>query len=144
MAQDAIKDELLVHRLRTYRQALLVVLGVAFTLLVVVLPGGTVPGVVPPGWVALWVLTTFGGIPLGVLLLVGKGWRGMPMIQRRGTAMGFLLVGLINSFSLILGILYGHGDAGPLFCLPAAYGVALLLVYTRVFGDGQAHEELFP
>lgn len=138
-----MSEEKLNRALHEFKQALLVIFGIALSLLVISL-SGTEPQIsVPWGWSALWFATTIGSIPLGIVMLIGSWWRKLPLVERRGPAMGYLLVGLINFISLSLEWLWE--TSGTLVICPIVYGLLLLPVYVRIFNvkDGEK-EELFP
>ncbi len=133
--------------LHEFSRALLVVLGIVFTLLVVVVSGDTMwyGHGAPFGWFSLWFITTIGSVPLGVAMLIGSGWKMLPILQRRGTALGYLVAGFVNCLSLALHML-GTSRGVPIFIVPVfLYGLALMVVYTRVYGaEEKAKEEMFP
>jgi hypothetical protein len=138
-----VSEEKLNRALQEFKQALLVVFGIALSLLVISLSDSTSRQSVPWGWSALWVATTLGSIPLGVVMLIGSWWRKLPLAQRRGPAMGFLLVGLFNFVSLSLELLWE--TSGSLVICPIAYGLLLLPVYVRIYNvEDREKEELFP
>ena len=77
-------------------------------------------------------------------LLIGGGWRKLPISQRRGTAMGYLLAGFVNSFSLAVHM-SATAPGVPVYVLPVGYGLVLMVVYARVYAaEDKAKEELFP
>ena len=75
-------EEKLIRDLQRLRELFLVFLGVAVALLVTAAAGDT-PSFytgIPLGWFTLWIVLTIGSIPLGILLLLGPGWRRLPLI----------------------------------------------------------------
>ncbi len=134
-------DEQALQRLRLIREGLLVGGGIALTLLVTVFraPGESLGF----GWGALWLITTLGAVPLGILLLVGRSWKGIPLASRRGPAMGLLMIGFVNFFSLALNVMF-NSEVAPILCVPIAYALGLIAVYLRVFRGEAKAEELFP
>ena len=140
------EEEKYTRYLHEFSRALLVVLGIVFTLLVNVMAGDLLQyryGA-PFGWFVLWLITTVGSIPLGTTLLIGSGWRKLPISQRRGPAMGYLVVGFMNFFSLAIFML-GSAPGVPAYAMPIGYGLVLMLVYARVYAsEDKAKEELFP
>jgi hypothetical protein len=144
MSEDKVARALL-----QYKQALLVVLGIVFALWVIALTGDTVFHLyeVSAGWFGLWLATTIGSIPLGIAMLISNWWRILPLTDRRTTAMGYLLVGFINFFSLALHLRFLGGATG-LLCIsgiPVVYGLILVPVYVRVYvAEDKDREELFP
>jgi hypothetical protein len=140
------EEEKYTRFLHEFSRALLVVLGIAFALLVFVIAGDTKPYMheTPFGWFTLWLITTIGSVPLGSAMLIGSGWRKLPISQRRGPAMGYLVVGFINFFSLAIFVL-GSAPGVPAYLVPIGYGLMLMLVYARVYGaEDKAKEEMFP
>ena len=138
-----MSEDKLNRALREFKQALLVIFGIALSLLVIALSGTEPRLAVPWGWSALWVATTVGSIPLGIVMLIGSWWRKLPLVERRGPAMGYLLVGLINFISLSLELLWE--TSGTLVICPIVYGLLLLPVYVRVYNvEDREKEELFP
>jgi hypothetical protein len=140
------EEEKYTRYLHEFSQALLVVLGVVFTLLVVVVSGDTMwyGHGAPFGWFALWFITTTGSIPLGVAMLIGGGWKKLPISRRRATAMGYLLVGFVNFFSLAVHM-STTAPGIPIYILPVGYGLVLMVVYARVYNaEDKAKEEMFP
>jgi len=139
-------EDVLTQRLQQLRSALLVVYGVVVTLLVVVLFGDLRDffSEAPAGWFTMWFLTTFASIPMGIFLLVGKTWRSIPLIERRGPGMAYLLAGFLNALSLALYSSVAGGEPS-LLCLPGGYGLVLLLVYARIYHhEDRVREETFP
>jgi hypothetical protein len=134
-------DERALQRLKVLREVLLVSSGIVLTLLLTVFRQGGES--LPFGWIALWVITTFGCVPMGIYLLIGSSWRAVPLGSRRGPAMGYLLVGFANFFSLALNVMY-TSEVAPILFVPLVYALGLGAVYLRLFrGEGKA-EELFP
>jgi len=83
---------------------------------------------------------------LGIVMLVGSWWRQMPLVDRRGTAMGYLLVGFINFISPAF-LARWYSSASYVFTIPLAlaYGIVMLIVYARLNTVKQGEkEELFP
>jgi hypothetical protein len=141
MSEDKVARALL-----QYKQTLLVILGIVFTLWVIALTGDAVYHLygVSAGWFGLWLATTIGSIPLGIAMLISNWWRNLPLIDRRGTAMGYLLVGFINFISLALHLRF-LGKAISLVCIPVVYGLMLIIVYVRVYvAEDKDRETLFP
>lgn len=136
-----MSDEHALQRLKVLREILLVSAGVVLTLLVTVFRQGLED--LPFGWTALWVITTLGCVPMGIFLLIGRAWKGVPLGQRRGLVMGYLLVGFVNFFSLALNVMY-TSEVAPILCVPLAYALGLGVVYLRVFRGESKAEELFP
>jgi len=140
------EEEKYTRYLHVFSRALLVVLGIVFTLLVVVVSGDTMwyGHGAPFGWFSLWFITTLGSVPLGVAMLIGSGWKKLPISRRRGTAMGYLLAGFVNFFSLAVHM-STTAPSVPVYVLPVGYGLALMVVYARVYNaEDKAKEEMFP
>jgi len=129
-----------------FRRALLFVFGSVFTLLVTAAAGDTTPGKalfgVLIGWFILWLITTIGGIPLGIVMLIASGWRQLPLTERRGIAIGYLLVGLVNFLSLSIHV--AHSVPGfPAYAPVVIYGLVFSVVYAKVYATDEKSEELF-
>lgn len=130
-----------------FRRALLFIFGSVFTLLVAAAAGDTTRGEalfgVPIGLFILWLVTTIEGIPLGIVMLVAPGWRQLPLTERRGIAVGYLLVGLVNFLSLSFHVT--HAVPGfPAYAPAVIYGLAFSAVYAKVYATDEISEELFP
>lgn len=141
-----MSEEVLERRFQQIRQALFAAYGVVLSLLVIVLFGDLYSfyGVLPAGWSALWLLSTFAVIPMGIFLLAGRTWRPTPLPQRRGPAMSYLLAGFLNFLSLAVFTQYQAYEPS-FFCVPAAYGLGLVLVYIRVYTMAdRVRDETFP
>ncbi len=140
-------EEKFTRHLHVFSQVLLVVWGIVFTLLFTTVAGDARRYVfgAPLGWSALWLITTIGSVTVGVAMLIGGGWKTLPILQRRGTAMGYLVAGFVNCLSLALHML-GTSRSFPIFIVPVfLYGLALTVVYVRVYGaEEKAKEEMFP
>jgi hypothetical protein len=138
-------EDKFIRDLQRLRELFLIFLGIAVALLVTAAAGDT-PSFysgIPLGWFTLWIVLTIGGIPLGILLLLGPGWRRLPLLQRRGVAMGLLMIGFINFFSLTLQI--NRVSPGfPTFICPVVYALILFVVYVRVYIGEDKKEEYFP
>src|SRR3989304_6060948 len=136
----------LAQRLQQLRSALLAVYGVVVTLLIIVVLGDLRDffSEAPAGWFTMWFLTTFASIPMGIFLLAGKTWRRIPLIERRGPGMAYLLAGFLNALSLALYSSVAGGEPS-LLCLPGGYGLIVLLVYARVYHyEDRVRDENFP
>src|SRR5574341_2434902 len=116
------EEEKYTRYLHEFSRALLVVLGIVFTLLITTVAGDTLRYMhgAPFGWFALWFITTLGSVPLGAAMLIGSGWKKLPILQRRGTAMGYLLAGFVNCFSLALHM-SGTAPGVPVYIVPVVY-----------------------
>lgn len=71
------EEEKYTRYLHEFSRALLVVLGIVFTLLIITVAGDTMwyRHGAPFGWFSLWFITTIGSVPLGVAMLIGSGGR---------------------------------------------------------------------
>ncbi len=141
-----MENENRIEQLRRLKRDLLVVYGIVITLFIVAAAGDTALGQerIPIGWFGLWLLTTLGSFALGTALLIAPKWRRVDLLHRRGTALGYLLVGLINLMSLSFHILHVAPGA-PIFVCPVSYALLLLVIYARVTpGEEKIEEELFP
>jgi len=138
-------EEKYIQELHRLRDVLLILVGIAIALLVTAASRDT-PNFqfgIPIGWFTLWLVSTMAGIPLGTLLFIGPGWRRLPLVQRRGLAMGFLIVGFANFFSLALHVF--HTTPGfPIFICPVVYALLIFVVYVRVFVGKDRKDEYFP
>lgn len=133
-------------RLQQIRQALFAVYGVVVSLLVIVAFGDLYAfyGDAPAGWFTLWLLTTVAAIPMGIFLLAGTTWKPIPLRERRGLGMAYLLAGCTNFFSLALFIQIQSYEP-VFFCVPVAYALVLFVVYLRVYTmSDRVREETFP
>ena len=137
-------DEKKIQALHENQKALLVIYGIIGTLLLLALAGDT-NHEAHFGWFVLWFMTTVSSIPFGVVMIIGRWWKEVPLEMRRGTAMGYLLVGFVNLISLALDLRWY--SMSYVFTIPLAlfYGAGLLVVNTRLraVGNGEK-EELFP
>jgi hypothetical protein len=140
------EEEKYTRYLHEFSRALLVVWGIVFALLMFVVAGDVNPyrHETPFGWFTLWLIATIGSVALGSAMLIGSGWRKLPISQRRGPAMGYLVVGFTNFFSLAIFML-GSAPGVPAYAVPIGYGLVLMLVYARVYASAdKANEEMFP
>lgn len=132
-------------RLETLRRALPALYGCVLTLLVTVVLGDLryFSGEAPVGWFVLWGLTTLAGVPTGIYLLWKRPWGAVPLKVRRGTAVGYLMVGFVNLVGLGF---FSLNDAGVLCLLaPIPYAALLGLVYLRAFWlEDRDGGEVFP
>jgi hypothetical protein len=141
-----MENENRIEQLRRLKRDLLVVYGIVITLFIVAAAGDTALGQerIPIGWFGLWLLTTLGSFALGTALLIAPKWRRVDLLHRRGTALGYLLVGLINLMSLSFHILHITPGA-PIFVCPVSYAILLLVIYAHVTpSEEKIKEELFP
>ena len=139
-----MSEQRALRRLATLKRDLLIVVGVAFTLLILATVGDIDLTETPIGWLALWIVATLGSIPMGIAILIGPSWRSVALSERRGIAMGYLIVGFINLLALAMHLIHAS-NAVPFFMCPVGYGVLLLAVYARVYAsDDRVEEELFP
>jgi len=137
-------DEKRIQALNENQKALLVIYGIVGTLLLLSLAGDT-NHEAHWGWFVLWFITTVSSIPFGIVMLIGRWWKEIPLEMRRGTAMGYLLVGLVNLISLALDLRWY--SMSFIFTIPLVLfsGVALLVVNMRLRAVGIGEkEELFP
>ena len=84
-----------------------------------------------------------GSLTPGIALLVGRGWRALPLGQRLNTAFGFLAVGwaCLLAFSIQTAPL----DYGALLhFIVWALGAGLLIAYFLSRRRAQVSPELFP
>lgn len=125
------------------RSILLFLSGVSVTLLWMVF--GSEAGQIRYGaWVIPWVVSTSFGIGIGILMLIGEDWRKVPFEDRRGIAIGFLIMAYVNVITLMV---YSWRVESwiihPLF--PAmVFGLFLYLVFWRVYRMEDKKEEIFP
>lgn len=142
-----MSEENIGRRFQQIRLSLLAVYGVVVSLLVMALFGDLryFAGEAPAGWFTLWFLTTVAGISMGVFLLVGRTWRRLPLKERRGPAMGYLLAGFVNSLSLVVFTSMSGSPEGVCFIVPAGYALGLFLAYARVYTlEDRVRDETFP
>jgi hypothetical protein len=98
----------------------------------------------PYGWVVLWLVSLIGCPPLGIVLLVGPAWRSLPLQRRRGTALGFLVIALVDLvFVSIRSTIEGTGPG--LWFVALAYALILLLaVISTQPQRARQGDDLFP
>ncbi|MEW6567176.1 MAG: hypothetical protein AB1449_03240 [Chloroflexota bacterium] len=140
-----MSEDVLARRFQQIKQALLAVYGVVVSLLVVVLFGDLYSfyAELPAGWFTLWLLTTIASIPMGIFLLVGRTSKSIPLTERRGPALAYLMAGFVNFFSLALFTSYQNEPV--FFCVPGAYAFTLFLIYARVYTIAdRVRDETFP
>jgi hypothetical protein len=130
-------------RLQSHRLGAAFCLGIAVALLVTTpgRDGGSVA--LSPGWVGLWLATTLGAAPLGVMLLAAPGWRAIPIDDRRGPAAAYLAVCLLNATALaaLLQRAFGLGSA---ILLPAFFVASIGVLFLRLYPAAGSHADLFP
>jgi hypothetical protein len=136
------------RRLALYRYGLYFVLGIATTLAATSLAGDLALNEMhfPFGWAVLWLVSFIGCLPLGVVMLVGPVWRTLPLTRRRGTALGYLAVGLVDLATLAGLTSLTLGSSGPLLWLLVvvyALGLVAAIVATQPPGR-RGGEEIFP
>jgi hypothetical protein len=139
-------NALMSARLQSFKILLGFFLGIAFTLLVVLVGDGLLSQSYgfPLGWATLWLVTTIGSIPLGIVMLIGGSWRALPIGERRGTAIGYLSVGFLNVLGLAVRTASDYSGPG-LWYLVVIYGLLLLVVYAATRPERVASgEEMFP
>jgi hypothetical protein len=134
------------QRLRGLREGLLFLWGCVFALIVLAVSGGLqdFQSQLALGWGFLWLLTVIGSVPLGIVMLIGPGWKAIPLADRRGTAMGYLLLGFVDVLALAL--LLAAQWVGHVIWIPVGlYGLGLFAAYAKAFADRRASsEETFP
>lgn len=128
------------------RSIMLFLYGVTITLLWLVLSGdtNTIRYAVPVGWFALWLLTTALSISIGIVMLIGVDWRKMPLEERRGVAMGYLIMGFINSLTIFFHTARVDLLANLLSIPIAVFGLLLIYLYWRIYRAEDRKEEIFP
>lgn len=138
-------------QLEKWKKVLLAFSGAGFTLLVIALVDLPMTAefyqknrFMPlMGWWGIWLVLLLGNFAPGIALLVGRGWRTLPLRQRLNTAFGFLGVGwaCLLAFSLHTAPL----DFGALVhFIIWALGVGLLLAYLLSRRRAQSSGEMFP
>jgi hypothetical protein len=134
------------RRLQSLRSALPAVYGVVGTLFVLAVAGDLryFYAEAPLGWYTLWLVTTFGSLIAGGLLLSARRWKPFNLVERRGPAMAYLLVGLINLLGLAIYAQVTVWDTA-FFCAPLAYAIGLMAVFARVYViEDRNKAETFP
>lgn len=138
-------DDVLQGRLEALRRGLPAVYGCVLTLLFTVVLGDLryFIGEAPVGWFILWGLTTLVCVPTGFMLLLKRPWGSVTLKARRGTAIGYLLVGFVNLVGLGA---FSLNEAGALcLLLPIPYAALLCLIYMRVYWiEDRDTGEVFP
>ena len=129
------------RRFRSFQNALAFMAGLTLGLAVTFLTGDLAFGSIgfPFGWTVLWLVSLIGCLPLGVVMLIGPSWRTLPLARRRGTAVGFLAIGLVDLVTVALGagfLLWG---------IVLAYALVMLLAVVATQPPrSRPSEELFP
>ena len=128
------------------RSILLFLYGVSITLLWLVLSGDTtsVRYAVPVGWFVIWLLSTSVGISLGIVMFIGGDWRKVPLEERRGTAMGYLIMGFINTLTIYFQTTQVDFLVNLLSIPIVVFGLFLLFVYWRAYNKEDRKDEIFP
>ena len=99
---------------------------------------------VPIGWFGLWLVTTSISIALGFSALVLKSWRKIPLSERRGIVMKYLLIGMVNILSMTLHLAVVKVVPDNIWWGAFIYGLFLLGVHFYLNHEANLHEEIFP
>lgn len=137
--------EYLQSQLELWRRWLLVSAGAAATLLATALADAPNPVPRPffPGWYALWLILEIGLVTPGISMLLARGWRMLPLDERRDTAFGYLLAAWVVFVALY--IQAERTSSGMLGFLVLAGGLTLAVAYWRARRwPARVSEELFP
>ena len=141
-----MNEDQLRKNLSDFKQALWFVCGISFSLLILAAAGDVNQAgwfELPAGWFALWIGTTVASIPLGLILIIGKRWRSLPIQERRLTATGYLLVGLSNLIALSFIVTYAY-PGFPIYVCPTLYATSILPFVARAHQQDFKEDELFP
>ena len=137
-------DEAVERTIQSHRWAAAFFLGTAITLLLTTPAGGLSPHTLAPGWFGLWLASTLGSGPLGVMLLAGPAWRPLPIESRRAPALAYLTACTLDMLAVAL-LLVSTFHMGPAIWLPVGCGVLLTYLFVRLYPDSSAKaEDLFP
>jgi hypothetical protein len=137
---------LMTSRLQSFKYLLGFFLGIAVTLFVVLVGDGLFSQSYgfPFGWVALWLISTIGAVPLGIVMLIGRSWRSFPLSERGGPAMGYLMVGFINTLGMAVRTAFDYPGPGLRY-LVVIYAMVLFVVYAATRPERvPKEEEMFP
>lgn len=132
---------------RRYSQTLGIVSGIAMALFITVFTGDYGFSIaIPVGASSLWLITTVYSILVGLRLALSSRWDKIPFVERRRTAVGYLLVGFINWISLGVFNLGMTGNYGG-FIFVSIYCAMLIYAFSRLFESerrDQENDDLFP
>ena len=143
---EATSENRKVLSIEQSRSILIFLYGVTITLLWLVLSGdtNTIRYAVTVGWFVIWLITTAVGISIGIMIFIGSDWRKIPLEERRGLAMGYLIMGFINSLTIFFHTARVDVLANLLSIPIAVFGLLLVYVYWRVYRMEDRKEEIFP
>jgi hypothetical protein len=132
--------EYLEQQLEKWKQVLLLFIGAGLTLAISTV-GNSGPGAISLGWITTWLVLQLGAMPAGLLILFGKSWRQLPLMQRLNTAFGFLGV----SWLCWLAFGFGVSSDSSVMLFILLLGAILAAVYLlRRRANNRAPEEIFP
>ena len=99
-----------------------------------------------PGWFGVWFILQLGTTPAGFAILMGKGWRPLPLSDRLNTGFGFLAVAWIVLIAFVIKAVQTLTTTLDVWIfLGVSLGFILGLSYLRL---RRAHvntpEEMFP
>jgi hypothetical protein len=130
-------------RLQPHRLGAVFGLGMAVTLLFAAPrpDGGLLT--LPPGWFGLWLASTLGAAPLGIMLLVAPAWRDVPIEERRAPAAAYLAACFLNLTALAVMLSRALGP-WPWILLPAGFAALAAVLLLRQLPSPITKVDLFP
>ena len=137
-------EEAVERRIQPHRLLAAFLLGASVALLLTTPVGGPNPRGLSLGWFGLWLVSTLGAAPLGVMLLVAPSWRVLPVESRRGPAIVYLTSTFFGVLALAT-LLVSTYRLAPAICLPAGFALVLGLLSIRLYPASAAKaDDLFP
>jgi len=137
-------EETVARNIQSHRLAAAFFLGTSLALLMTTPAGGPSPHSMAPGWLGLWVASTLGSAPLGVMLLAAPAWRTVPIESRRAPALAYLTACFLGLLALTV-LLVSIFDFTPVIVLAAGWGLGLAYLFIRLFPASFTQaEDLFP
>ena len=137
-------EEAVERRMQPHRLTAAFFLGTSVALLLTNPAGDPSPHALSPGWFGLWLASTLGSAPLGVMLLAAPTWRGLPMEYRRGPAMAYLTACLLDVVALTA-LLVSLFRVGLAIVLPAGLALVVGYLFIRLYpASAVKSDDLFP
>ena len=137
-------EEAVERRIQPHRLLAAFLLGASVALLLTTPVGGPNPRGISPGWFGLWLVSTLGAAPLGVMLLVAPSWRVLPIESRRGPAIVYLTTFFFDVLALAT-VLVSTYRIAPAICLPAGLALVIAYLFIRLFpASPPKADDIFP
>ncbi len=121
--------------------------GISITLFIEVIAGDLIlyhRFGVPIGWFFLWLITTSIATAIGVSALVLKSWRRLPLSERRGMVLGYLMIGMVNILSIVSHVSSVRIIPDNILWVVFGYGLLWLGAHFYLNYEANNHEEIFP